>query len=141
MPLGTQDERGWNAILPAWISSLSFFITCLTQSLRLGLERSPIRQLAAWLMKGCAGSWTTGEGKPLTGGNVAPPSCTHPPSPPERSGGEDDCAPAPATNADEMRTPPVSKSFDKADPAIDSSLPCQNVLLIGADDNIPAVRR
>src|SRR5688572_10104448 len=92
MPLGTHDERAWNAIFPRSISSLSFFMTSFTHGFRLGLERSPIRQLAAWLTKGWPGSWTTGEGEPSTGGNVAPPSWTHPILPAEKSGGEADCA-------------------------------------------------
>jgi hypothetical protein len=43
IPLGTQDELDWNAIFPASISSVSFFITSLTHGFRLGLLRSPIR--------------------------------------------------------------------------------------------------
>src|SRR6185503_10907998 len=118
MPLGTQDERAWNAIFPFRISSLSFFITCFTQSFRTGLERSPSRQLAPWLMKGCFGSCTTGDGKPGIDGNVAPPSCSHPTAPAEKSGGEDDCALAPAINASETNALPASKSFDKPNPDI-----------------------
>src|SRR5258705_11550924 len=103
MPLGRQDERAWNAIFPRSISSLSFFITSLAHGFRLGLERSPIRHVAPWLMKGCPGSWTTGEGEPGTGGNVEPPPWIHPPSPAEKTGGAGDLALAPPIKASEAK--------------------------------------
>src|SRR6266446_4695288 len=134
MPLGRQDERAWKAIFPWSISSLSFFITSLTHGFRLGLERSPIRQLCPWLMKGCFGSWTTGEAEPSTGGKVAPSVWTHPPSPPDRSGGEAGCAATAATQASETKMPLARQSFDKANLDI---VPLLARVLLGADDNIP----
>src|SRR5580700_10121912 len=117
-PEGTQDEFGVNWILPASISSLSFFITSLAHCFKLGLERSPNRKLCTGLTKGWPGSWRTGRAEPGTGGNAPPNGCVHPPGPDCRLGTELDCAAAGAASAN--APPTISRSLD-ASPAIVSS--------------------
>src|SRR5258708_31195417 len=91
-PAGTQDEFGVNWILPASISSLSFFIASLTHCFRLGLEMSPNRKLTPAATKMWPGSWRTGRADPCTGGNGPPKGCVHPPGPALEFGGELRCA-------------------------------------------------
>jgi hypothetical protein len=79
--VGRQEEFAVNWILPASISSLSFFITFLAHCFRLGLEMSPNRKLCTALTKGWPGSWRTGMAEPRTGGNSPPKGCVQPPGP------------------------------------------------------------
>src|SRR6516162_983765 len=116
MPAHRQDEPGWKAILPASISSVSFFINSLTHGLRLGLLRSPIRQAVPCPgVKGWRGSWTTGDGEPGTGWKPVPRGWTQPPSPPDKSGGGADWPRAFSAQAGERTMLPMIQSFDKTD--------------------------
>src|SRR3954466_11247396 len=93
-PPGTQLDCGVKAIFPARTSSMSFFITCLTQGIRFGLLRSATRNVGCLLVplgtKGCAGSLTTGPGStPGTASKngPAPSRPNHPARFEEKSGG------------------------------------------------------
>src|SRR5215472_7010194 len=116
MPAGRQDEPGWNAILPASISSVSFCINSLTHGFRLGLLRSPIRQAVPRPgVKGWPGSWRTGDGEPGTGWKPVPRGWTQPPSPPDKSGGCAGCPLALSTQASDRTMLPTIQSFDQPD--------------------------
>src|SRR6516164_4725526 len=113
-PEGRHDEFAVNWILPASISSLSFFITSLAHCLRLGLEMSPNRKLATGLAKGWRESCCTGRAEPCTAGNAPPNGCVHPPGPDWRFGTFAGCAAAGAANADKIASTPLamSRGFD-----------------------------
>src|SRR5436190_11798166 len=94
-PPGTQLDCDVKAIFPASTSSISFFITCLTQGIRFGLLRSAMRNVGCLSVplgiKGCAGSLITGPGStPGTASKKgpAPSSPTQPAKFEEKSGGE-----------------------------------------------------
>src|SRR5262249_46249353 len=116
MPAGRQDEPGWKAILPASISSVSFFINSLTHGLRFGLLRSPIRQAVPCPgVKGWRGSWPAGDGEPGTGWKPGPRGWTQPPSPPDKSGVGAPCPPAFSIQASDRTMLPMIQSVDTPD--------------------------
>src|SRR6516162_10015160 len=113
-PEGRQDEFAVNWILPASISSLSFFITTLAHCLSLGLEMSPNRKLTTGLTKGWRGSCCTGRAEPFTTGNAPPNGCVHPPGPDWKFGALAGCAAVAAANAKTIASAPpaISRCLD-----------------------------